>query len=78
MRDRGDTSFFYALSELPDLDRQLLRYYAALGENTFYQFNESSVLPRVGLSAVGPAAAENPFWEGIGVLGVFVSGMQTS
>ena len=36
-RDRGTTCFYYALSELSDLDRQLLRYYAALGENTFYQ-----------------------------------------
>ena len=32
-RDRGTTCFYYALSELPDLDRQLLRYYAALAED---------------------------------------------
>ena len=75
-RDRGTTCFYYALSELPDLDRQLLRYYAALGENTFYQFNESSFTSSAGYLL--SVKLYETTWEGIGVLGVFVSGMQTS
>lgn len=58
-RDRGTTCFYYALSELPDLDRQLLRYYAALGENTFYQFNESSFTSSGRLSPVGQAVRDH-------------------
>ena len=76
LRDRGTTCFYYALSELPDLDRQLLRYYAALGENTFYQFNESSFTSSAGYLL--SVKLYETTWEGIGVLGVFVSGMQTS
>ena len=75
-RDRGTTCFYYALSELPDLDRQLLRYYAALGENTFYQFNESSFTSSAGYLL--SVKLYETTWEGIDVLGVFVSGMQTS
>ena len=76
MRDRGTTCFYYALSELPDLDCQLLRYDAALGENTFYQFNESSFTSSAGYLL--SVKLYETTWEGIGVLGVFVSGMQTS
>ena len=75
-RDRGTTCFYYALSELPDLDRQLLRYYAALGENTFYQFTESSFTSSAGYLL--SVKLYETTWEGTDVLGVFVSGMQTS
>ena len=75
-RDRGTTCFYYALSELPDLDRQLLRYYAALGENTFYQFTESSFTSSAGYLL--SVKLYETTWEGTNVLGVFVSGMQTS
>ena len=39
-RDRGTTQFYYRLSDISDLNRTLLEYYAALNENTFYQFSE--------------------------------------
>lgn len=74
-RDRGTSCFYYALSELPDLDHQLLRYYAALGENTFYQFSESSFTSSAGYLL--SVKLYETTWEGTPALGVFVSGMET-
>lgn len=74
-RDRGTTQFYYRLSDISDLNRTLLKYYAALNENTFYQFSEGSFTSSAGYLL--SIQLYETTYQGENVLGVFVSGMQT-
>ena len=53
----------------------LLEYYAALGENTFYQFSEGAFTSSAGYLL--SVQLYETTYQGEQVLGVFVSGMQT-
>ena len=74
-RDRGTTQFYYRLSDISDLNRTLLEYYAALNENTFYQFSEGAYTSSAGYLL--SIQLYETTYQGENVLGVFVSGMQT-
>ena len=74
-RDRGTTQFYYRLSDIPDLNRALLEYYAALNENTFYQFSSGSFTSSAGYLL--SVQLYETTYQNESVLGVFVSGMQT-
>lgn len=74
-KDRGTTCFYYRMSDLTDSDRQLLEYYAALNENTFYQFSNGTFTSSAGYLL--SVQLYETTYEGNHVLGVFVSGMQT-
>ena len=74
-RDRGTTQFYYRMADMTNSDRLLLEYYAALGENTFYQFSEGAFTSSAGYLL--SVQLYETTYQGEQVLGVFVSGMQT-
>ena len=74
-RDRGTSRFYYRMADMADSDRLLLEYYAALGENTFYQFSDGAFTSSAGYLL--SVQMYETTYQGEAVLGVFVSGMQT-
>ena len=74
-RDRGTGRFYYRMADMADSNRLLLEYYAALGENTFYQFSDGAFTSSAGYLL--SVQLYETTYQGEAVLGVFVSGMQT-
>lgn len=74
-RDRGTHCFYYRQSDLTDGTRQLLLYYAALNENTFYQFSDGAFTSSAGY--LYSVQMYETSYQGVPALGVFVSGMQS-
>ena len=74
-RDRGTSRFYYRMADMADSNRLLLEYYAALGENTFYQFSDGAFTSSAGYLL--SVQLYETTYQGEAVLGVFVSGMQT-
>ena len=75
-RDRGTTCFYYRMSDLADGGaRQLQEYYAALNENTFYQFSDGAFTSSAGYLL--SVQLYETTYEGYRALGVFVSGMRS-
>lgn len=75
-KDRGTTCFYYRLSDMTgDGSAQLLQYYAALNENTFYQFSDGAFTSSAGYLL--SVKLYETTYQGVPALGVFVSGMQS-
>lgn len=76
IKDRGTTYFYYRLSDLSgDGTRQLLQYYAALNQNTFYQFSDGVFTSSAGY-LLSVKMVETTY-RGEEALGICVSGISS-
>lgn len=75
-KDRGTTYFYYRLSDLSgDGTQQLLQYYAALNQNTFYQFSDGVFTSSAGY-LLSVKMIETTY-QGEQALGICVSGISS-
>lgn len=75
IKDRGTTYFYYRLSDLNEDGRQLLQYYAALNQNTFYQFSDGVFTSSAGY-LLSVKMVETTY-RGEEALGICVSGISS-